>query len=197
VSFFSGIIFFIGAFVVSLNFSAHAGAFTYALTAVFILWAIIASSLEIPATRARLERFVRVAHLPYTATLDRVLRGLPRMLLPGTVSRDPPPSGLLAWLEYWITPRARDDADLIALSRNPWSWPVMDAALKIAILYPITLAIGQAAFGGGAGLGGFELVPPDAPRWIAAAAFCGIVLLMVLRFLASATSKGVFEKLLT
>ncbi|WP_339984309.1 hypothetical protein [Gymnodinialimonas ulvae] len=44
-------------------------------------------------------------------------------------------------------------------------------------------------------LGGFEVIPSDTPRWFAPMAIGALALLYTLRILASATGKGVYEKL--
>jgi hypothetical protein len=76
----------------------------------------------------------------YTRVTQAILRGLGRAMRPDTAEATPPP-GWLAWADWITTPRAADAADLERLQRNPWSWPVMDAALRIAVIYPILFAM--------------------------------------------------------
>ena len=200
VNFFSNVVFVVVGGVVGIVLAADAIATPtkIVIAIAFVIWVIVASALENTATRDRLARFARISHLPYTAVLTRLLHTLPRLILPRSVEQDPPPqTGWLAWLHYWTTPRARDVADLDRLRRNPWSRPVMDAALKVAIVYPIVLALLQAAAGGSSGLGGIPIIPPDTSPWIVAAALGVIAMLICTRILASATSQGVFEKLST
>ena len=77
-------------------------------------------------------------HLPYHATMQRLMRGLARWLLPDTVENTPKPTtGFFDRFEWGLIPRSRDAADLRRLVNNPWSWPVLSAAMLLAVLYPI------------------------------------------------------------
>ena len=162
-----------------------------------IVWALVCAGVEHPPTWERLRGFASARQLSYYETMERIVRGLPQLLLPRSVEREPPPkTGIEARLDWWTTPRARDEPDRIALAADPWSWPVLDAALRIALVYPLFLALMQAALGApGAPIGGYALIPEDTPRWLAAVATCVIAALIVSRILATATSKGVYEKL--
>ncbi|MBL3567643.1 hypothetical protein JMM59_21955, partial [Rhodovulum sulfidophilum] len=101
---------------------------------------------ESPKSANRIKNLVQRRDGPmlYTATVSRVLDGMSRILTPESAEENPPPSkGILAKMDWRTTPRAVDLADAGRLQRNPWSWPVLDLALKLAVMYPLLLAFVQ------------------------------------------------------
>lgn len=95
----------------------------------------------------------------YTRTVQALMRALDRLIMPGTAQDRPlPDRGLRARFGWYLTPRAADHADLGRLRKNPWSWPVYDKALLVAVLYPVFFAFAQwTATGQATGIGSVML----------------------------------------
>jgi hypothetical protein len=167
-----------------------------AISTVGLVWAVILSAIENRGQKAALYKWGRAGHLPYTATLDWVLRGLPKLLLPRRADEETTPNiGGLKQLVLRRRLRARDAADLQRLMANPWSWPVMDAALSVAIVYPIVLALTQFTLAGEAtALGTYTLIPGDTPRWVAAV-MIGAVAVLVTQLIRDAVQHGFLPQL--
>lgn len=166
--------------IAALN-AASAPVWTFVATAfIWFLWTLIALGVEGRRSRNRLRWLGTLMPLPYHAAMRRVLDTLPRLLLPRTAEAKPKPeNGLWAKLAWSLTPRARDAADLERLRRGPWSWPVADAALRIALVYPLAFGIVQWTLGGGGtGLGDIALFPGDTPTWLRWATLCLVATLI-------------------
>ena len=134
--------------------------------------------------------------LVYTKLVDAMLGGLKRMLSPPDAVNDPMPAkGWSSRLDWFLTPRACDPDDLMRLQSSTFSWPVMDAALKIAIIYPLLLLLVQWGLGGAeTGLGPVTILAAEERHWLRAALVCPLVALVIARMLVSASQMRVFEK---
>ena len=93
-----------------------------------------------------------------------------------------------------VNARAPRSADLDHLRGNPWSWPVFEAALKVAVIYPLFLALTAWCFYGAAEIGGQMIFPDEAPMWLRRVIFSVIAAVIVLRILVIETLRGFFEK---
>ena len=169
------------------------------LFAVFflIILALVAFAEDREADAARITTWLKRRDGPmlYTRTVQGLMRTLDRLLMPATAADQPMPRrGWFARWDWLTTPRARDEDDLRRLRQNPWSWPVYDAALKLAFLYPIFLAMAQWAWtGASTGLGALVLFPEEPRDWLRAALFCPLALAIIFRFVAAATSRRFYE----
>jgi len=162
---------------------------------VFVVWALSGATVVSAPTLQWFETLIHRASVPYTATLDRVMAVLDRLLQPQIVTEHPKPTtGIAARFERWTTPRARDQSDRDALRENPWSRPVLNAALRVAIIYPFYLALLGFALGSTATIGAFALIPNATPRWLAGASIGGLFVILVTSTLAVATSNGTLKK---
>lgn len=146
--------------------------------------------------RAILRCLVRLSAAPYTKLTGLVLRALPRLLLPETHADDPPPkSGWFRKLDWWAVPRAKDKADLQRLIRNPWSWPMLDMAIKIAVAYPTILALTHWTFAESAVGGGLApLFDQSAPQTWRIALFGLVAVLLVSRLLLLTSKRSVYQR---
>ena len=73
-----------------------------------------------------------------------------------------------------------DIADLNHLRASPWSWPVMDVALKLAIIYPLFLLLAQwTVTGADTGVGAATVIPASDIVWARYALFCHIAMLLI------------------
>ncbi len=134
---------------------------------------------------------------PYEWFIEKLKNGLPTALRPETVADNPKPKGILKSLEWMWELRAKDDAHVQRLARTPWSWPLIDLALRLAIAYPVLLATLVWALGGPDTIGGFPFFPSDPPRWLKPATLVYLVFIMILVFVNLAVQQGVFERLAT
>ena len=132
----------------------------------------------------------------YTFLVDRILAGLTRMMLPKKVEDDPQkPTGRINAIFWYLDPRAVDAADQKRLQGSAWSWPVMDTALKLAIIYPLWLLLLQwAVTGNDTGIAGATVIGAAANPWLRLATIGLLSLYLASRILASASQMRVFEK---
>lgn len=161
--------------------------------ALCLLWALLFGLLNYDHHRGRAAIWNGLIRrdnaLVYTKLVDSMLRWSRRALSPEDAMTDRMPSkGLLLQFGWLLTPHARDTDDLRHLQTNTLSWPVMDAALKIAIIYPLLLLLSQWAVSGqDTGIAGVTILPTDERTWLRAVLLCPIVLMLIARILASAT----------
>lgn len=136
--------------------------------------------------------------LVYTRTVQGLLGFLQRVISPKTAEDDPPPkAGLYRKLEWWITPRAVDAADLRALQSDPWSWPVFRFALKIAIFYPIFFAFIQwVSTGQDTGLGQVVIFPGYDNTFLRYIALVPTISVLTVSLLAIITNQPKFQQAL-
>lgn len=74
---------FIGALLIAVLVAAEVRPWVYLVASIpFSLWCLVAISIESERQRDRLSAYARFLPVPYRATLDKVLKGLPRLLLP-------------------------------------------------------------------------------------------------------------------
>jgi hypothetical protein len=134
--------------------------------------------------------------LVYTRLVDSLLGRLRRILSPRDAVTDPiPENGWMSRLISFRTPRARDPEDLMRLQSSTFSWPVMDAALKVAVIYPLLLLLIQWGLSGAdTGIVAVTILAAEDRPWLRAAVVCPIAALMISRSLASASQMPVFEK---
>ncbi|CUH76642.1 hypothetical protein SAMN04488093_102574 [Tropicibacter naphthalenivorans] len=145
--------------------------------------------------RARMMTLATRLHRPYKATLEAVLRWLERILMPDTVTNTPmPDKGWFDRLIWRMEPLAQDEAAALALRDKPWSWPVLNFALRVALAYPIVISGHQWMLSGSAtGLGGFELFP-EGVGWLWRVALIGLIDIGFLAgILASAFPDGAWK----
>jgi hypothetical protein len=169
------------------------------LFAVFFLIALalvsFAEDKDADATRLSTWLKRRDGPMLYTRTVQGLMRGLDRLLMPGTAADQPMPErGMIARWNWLSTPRARDQCDLQRLRANPWSWPVYDTALNLAVAYPIFLAMAQWTWNGApTGLGPLTFLPEEPNGVLRTAIFYPIALAIVLRLVHAATLRRVYE----
>ncbi|MEP3329302.1 hypothetical protein [Sedimentitalea sp.] len=134
--------------------------------------------------------------LVYTWLVDVMLGGMRRMLSPKDAENDPKPvNSRIAQFGWFLAPRARDLDDLKHLQASTFSWPVMDAALKIAVIYPLLMLLCQWGITGrDTGIGAVTILFAEDRAWLRAALVCPVAALTVTRILASASQKRVFEE---
>ncbi|WP_373353769.1 hypothetical protein [Pseudoroseicyclus sp. CXY001] len=146
-NFFIGIVMGTGAMLLGWIFTSGAsGAVKVGAFLAWLVWAVLASAYENEAQKARLQRFAHFAPLPYRRAFAAARRALPRLLLPKTIAEVPPPPSWWRYLTVWVTiPLARDRADQARLIANPWSWPVLEFAVRVAVMYPILFVLAQHA----------------------------------------------------
>ena len=132
---------------------------------------------------------------PYEKTLDGFRKHLPRVLCPPTVEDDPPKPGFSNRIDWLLTPHAADRDHQMRLVSNPWSWPILDLASRVAVVYPILFASLTWALHLPTELGGDRLFPTDTAAWIRWATIGVIAALTINKILATAMPQGIFEKL--
>ncbi|MBL3562036.1 hypothetical protein [Rhodovulum sulfidophilum] len=155
-------------------------------------------ALESPKSANRIIRLVQRRDGPmlYTATVSSALNVMSHILTPENAEENPPSSkGILAKIAWWTTPRALDIADVARLQGNPWSWPVLDFALKLAVLYPLLLAFVQWGITGRpTGIVGMPLFLEEERDPLRYAAVNVIALMLASRIVASATHRPVLKR---
>lgn len=142
-------------------------------------------------------KFDKWVHHPYEWLIEKLSNGLPNALWPDTVEKNSKPDGFWARLEWAISFYAADDAHVARLASTPWSWPLMDLALRIAIAYPVLFAALVWALGGDGTLGGYPFFPADPPIWVKPVTLALIALAAFTALANLAALQGVFEKLAT
>lgn len=171
-------------------------AWVWALT---LLWAILFGLLNYDHHRDRVSILNGLRRrdnaLIYTKLVDAMLGGLKQMLSPeDAVSHSMPARGRFAQLMWFMTPRASDMQDLKRLQASTLSWPVMDGALKIAVIYPLLLLLVQWGISGqDTGIGTVTILFSEERIWLRTALVCPVVALVITRILASVSQMRVFE----
>ncbi|MBT0956262.1 hypothetical protein IV417_02590 [Alphaproteobacteria bacterium KMM 3653] len=157
----------------------------------WFVWAWLALGIENKNDQSKMAKWAPLLSRPYPYIMGKFTKGLPKLLLPNSAEKQPPPKvGVLARLNWWTMPRAVDGADLITLAHRPWSWPVMDMAIRISILYPLAFAMTQWAIAGDAtGIGQVQFFPDGIPWPFRYATFALISSLILFRIMASASGK--------
>ena len=130
----------------------------------------------------------------YSALVRRLTQMLTRMMSPETAEDKPPP--VTGWwgpkLEWWTTPRAMDPADLTRLQNSTTSWPVMDTALKLAVIYPLFMLLAQWWWtGADTGIGAVTVLTAYDNFLLRSALFCPLALALVAQFYASARQRHI------
>lgn len=133
--------------------------------------------------------------LIYTKLVDATLGALRRMLSPSDAENDPmPDKGWLAQSRWLVIGRARDPEDLRQLQANTMSWPVMDAALTVAVIYPWLLLLCQwGTTGTDVSIGSTTILFAEERAWPRAVLVLPIVALALVRCLASISQERTFE----
>jgi hypothetical protein len=154
--------------------------------ALVLLWALLFGLLnyENPRDRVHIQKGLkrRDNALVYTKLVDGMLGGLKRMLSPRDAVTDPMPAkGRFAQFAWLLIPHARDPDDLKRLQASTLSWPVMDAALKIAVIYPLLLLLIQWGITGqDTGIGAVTILTEEQRVWLFVTAYIEPVGLAVL-----------------
>ena len=125
----------------------------------------------------------------YTKLVDAMMGGLQRMLSPTDAARDPMPAkGRMDRIEWLWTPRARDPKDLARLQKSTFSWPVLDAAWKLAVMYPLVLLLVQWGItGADTGIGAAPILGAEERVWLRAGIVIPLVAFLGVHLLASAS----------
>ena len=150
-----------------------------------LCWAFFIDMLGKPKDRGDLTRILSEANPGrfYAGAAGYLLDRVDHWLTPGNVEDTPNPRpGARWWLNFgWLIQMlapTRDVAD--RTGRPPWGWPLFDAALKLALLYPIGLLLVTWAWTGGAGrVGDLPVLPAGTDWWIRAAAICALAALVL------------------
>lgn len=126
----------------------------------------------------------------YTALVKRMRRTLAHMMAPPMASDTPMPNERL-WRFFWyLKPRAQDKVDLNLLRNNTFSWPVLDLALKLAVIYTLYFILAQWAVSGELNsLPDDPIYWDDSKLWLRAATFGLTTLYLSCALLASATQQ--------
>lgn len=135
-----------------------------------LLWSFAAlkKSDTRAAIRADLDR--RKAHKIYGRIMARTLRRLYRWLTPRTVAEANDP----------FTPATQTRAQAFRLARAGWSWPILDKALLLAVVYPfLALALYWILTGNTGQLGALVVFPEEPRLWPRAALFGALALLLL------------------
>ncbi|WP_299868860.1 hypothetical protein [uncultured Roseobacter sp.] len=103
----------------------------------------------------------------YYYLTHKTLSFLARTIAPVSAQKDPQSeNGYRSNIKWYMTPRAVDSPDLNRLKASPWSWPVMDVALKLAIIYPMFFILAQWTFSGeNTGIGEATVIPGYSHGW--------------------------------
>lgn len=141
-----------------------------------LLWALLFGLLNYDHHRDRVHILNGLKRrdnaLLYTRLVDGMLGALKRMLSPSDAVTDPMPAkgNYSRYMWLWWRPHARDLDDLGRLQASTLSWPVMDAALKVAVIYPLLLILIQWGITGeDTGIGTFTVLFAEQNLWIRAA----------------------------
>ena len=131
----------------------------------------------------------------YTKMVSAIRDTVARMMSPPVATDDPKPKGRIASFLWYQTPRAIDAADLRKLQRSTWSWPVMDAALKLAVIYPLLLLLLQWGWTGlETGIAGVPILEEEPRVWVRAGLISPLVFYLIVKMLASATQRQIVER---
>jgi hypothetical protein len=188
---FAGIFAMLPVTVVGL---AYGGAPPPWLLGLAVIWTILFALLNLDARRAKdIVRGTDAFGL-YARAVDGILGVLARMMAPG-VSKSDPSSGPLGKVIFYTNFFVPSAAMRGSLRRRPFSWPVADAALRLAIVYPLLALLIQWAWTGDAtGVAGVPILPAGVDGWWRAALVCPLVLYVLARMLASATRRPRIRK---
>lgn len=149
------------------------------------------------------DRILRLLRAPdylglYGALTAFLLNGIARSIAPRSAMQKgerKPFGGFWAKTIWYSTPRAIDDDDLNRLSANPWSWPVLGVAMKLAVIYPLLLLLLQwGVTGDDTGIGNTTILLEERRRWVRLTAFCVIAMMVVAVILLSVDLKGVSKE---
>ncbi|GIT89804.1 hypothetical protein JANAI62_07110 [Jannaschia pagri] len=142
------------------------------------LWALLFGVLNYatgkPEDRDRIVGFMTRVDGPglYTRAVDGLLRLLGRMMAP-KVRQGPSPEKGLARLNAYLNFEVADGAQVKALMKDPFSWPVGNVALKLAIIYPLlALLLQWAVTNADTGVGG-QTILAGSVSWYWRAAVIG------------------------
>jgi len=169
--------------------------------AVFIaIWAITLWGSRKPDDRRAILKLLRRrdALNLYERVVGKVLVGLRNLLSPGHAEEEwnKKPEGKLAQLLWYSTPCGRDAVDLKRLEKTAFSWPVMDAALKVAVFYLFSLMLLQWAWtGDDTGLAGFPILVKEDRYWFRVALMSSLGFYVAIGTLVIAMRQGSFQRL--
>jgi hypothetical protein len=170
----------------------HAGAPVWVVTPLTLFVAIWGLLLLDPSAGAARVRQGDAFGL-YTATVDRLLELLGRMMAP-KVAEGPVPGGLVAKIGFYTdfivpTERMRD-----GLRRRPFSWPVADTALKLAVIYPLLALLIQWTWTGDpTGVAGVPILPGAVDAIWRYALTGPVVLAPIARIMAAARGQRAWD----
>ncbi|MEO1380306.1 MAG: hypothetical protein AAFU69_08130, partial [Pseudomonadota bacterium] len=163
---------FFAAYLAFVGFAEEPFWLNWSALIYFPPWFLACLAAEAKSSRETYQPYESWLRRPYRTLVDGVLAGLPKLLTPATADDPPKHDGqsryehFWASIEYWSDLRARSSTEVVAMQADPWSWPVFDAALKIAVAYPLFLALSAWAMGGAAMLADLTLIPDEGPRWL-------------------------------
>ncbi|MEP3846517.1 MAG: hypothetical protein ABJM43_14380 [Paracoccaceae bacterium] len=187
-----GTLAFLLAFSVSFAPTGSGPYLTFAFL-IWLFWAFLCLGIEGKKDQSRLAGWAKWLPLPYDIVIEKLLYGLPRLLIRESMEERPPPTKNF-WVRFtWsLNPRPKDGPDKIRLAHNPWSWPIFDVAIKLAIFYPLFFALIQWTFLSRAiNFGELSLLPNNvhiAFRGVALGVLSWFFISMVIyRFLAKTT----------
>lgn len=188
---------FAAVFIAVLTRPSGAGTMFWFGILWLILFALAMLAPDSDADKTRITSFIRRRDnaIVYSAATGAILKHLARLIAPNTVQKEPIPNeGRLKKLIWLMKPRAADTNDLNRLRKSPWSWPTMDAAMKLAIIYPLFLLLAQwAVTGQDTGIGSLVLLVAEPETLWRYATIGTLALYIVVFFLAAATQKPNFE----
>lgn len=189
----------IGAIVLAILVAADVGIFFIAIAAIiWLAWGCTAEFVERQDIKRRTVQKTQAASEDYRNRVGKLLQWLSNSLLPETAKKNPLPTSWSDRFNWALTPLARDADDLARLERNPFSWPIHDLAMRMAIAYPLLFVVAQfLVTGEPVTMAAYPLVPEDTAYGWTLAAFGLVVAGLFARILSLDMSKGVFEKLST
>ncbi len=166
--------------------------------ALIVLWGLMFAVLNYnsPADRQRILAVIQQRDnlYVYSALINWMSVILARLISPALETDTPkPPSGQGRFVWY-MTPRAQDNETATTLLKNPWSWPILNLALKLAVIYPLLFMLLQWGWTGDeTGLAGAPLIEAEGRIWPRTVLISLIVMLLLYRIVASARQHGVFK----
>ncbi|WP_316861570.1 hypothetical protein [uncultured Cohaesibacter sp.] len=102
----------------------------------------------------------------YTHRVRSFDKAISRMIEPENGREAPKPKGWLARFFWYQDPKAHGKREALRLRRDAFSWPVMDVALKLAIIYPLYFLLLQWAITNEpTGIGEYKPLLPAEWHW--------------------------------
>ncbi|MFK7870661.1 MAG: hypothetical protein AB8B58_15655 [Roseobacter sp.] len=133
----------------------------------------------------------------YTYLTDKIIAFLVKVMAPAAATAQKerlPQKGTVNKIVWYLTPRAVDTPDLIKICASPWSWPVMNAAMKLAVIYPLLLLLVQWAWTGvDTGIGSATILEAEARYWLRYGTIGWVALLLITGIMESASQRQNWE----